>query len=83
MATAVTTTDFSKAPSNAKLSTEQKVKMLTDMVRIRCFEMESKRQYEAKGKIGGFLHLYNGQESVAVGCVSLMGDDDQIGRAHV
>jgi pyruvate dehydrogenase E1 component alpha subunit len=81
MATAVTTTDFSKAPINAKLSTEQRLKLLTEMVRIRRFETESLRQYQAK-KMGGFLHLYNGQESVAVGCVSLMGDDDHIITAY-
>ena len=81
MATAVTTADFSKAPINAKLSPEQKLKLLTEMVRIRRFETESLRQYN-KGKVGGFLHLYNGQESVAVGCVSLMGDDDHVITAY-
>ena len=63
MATAVTTTDFSTAPINAKLPTEKKLRLLTDMVRIRRFEGESLRQYTQK-KMGGFLHLYNGQESV-------------------
>ncbi|MEO6784680.1 MAG: pyruvate dehydrogenase (acetyl-transferring) E1 component subunit alpha [Chthoniobacteraceae bacterium] len=81
MATAVTTTDFSKVQINTKLTTEQKVKLLTEMVRIRQFESESLRQY-TKGKMGGFLHLYNGQESVAVGCVSLMGDDDHVITAY-
>ena len=81
MATAVTTTDFSKAPINAKLSTAQKLKLLTEMVRIRRFETESLRQYNS-GKIGGFLHLYNGQESVVTGCVSLMGDDDHLITAY-
>ena len=75
------TTDFAKAPINAKLTPEQKVKLLTEMVRIRRFETESLRQYQAK-KMGGFLHLYNGQESVAVGCVSLMGDDDHVITAY-
>jgi pyruvate dehydrogenase E1 component alpha subunit len=81
MATAVTTTDFSKAPINAKLSAGQKLKLLTEMLRIRRFETEANRQYQAK-KMGGFLHLYNGQESVAVGCVSLMGDDDHVITAY-
>ena len=81
MATAVTTTDFSKAPVNAKLTNEQKLKLLGEMVRIRRFETESLRQYH-RGKMGGFLHLYNGQESVAVGCVSLMGDDDHVITAY-
>jgi pyruvate dehydrogenase E1 component alpha subunit len=81
MATAVKTPDFAKVPINAKLTNEQKIKLLTDMARIRRFETESLRQYNG-GKIGGFLHLYNGQESIAVGCVSLMGDDDHIITAY-
>ena len=81
MATAVKNTDFAKAPINAKLSPEQKRKLLAEMVRIRRFETESLRQYTQK-KMGGFLHLYNGQESVAVGCVSLMGDDDHVITAY-
>ncbi len=81
MATAVTTTDFSKSPINAKLSAVQKRKLLTDMVRIRHFETEALRWYQG-GKVGGFLHLYNGQESVAVGSVSLMGDDDHVITAY-
>ena len=29
-----------------------------------------------EGKIGGFLHLYIGQEAVGVGAMSLLRDDD-------
>lgn len=36
------------------------------MMQIRRFEEEAARAY-AQGKIGGFLHLYIGQEAVAVG----------------
>jgi pyruvate dehydrogenase E1 component alpha subunit len=32
--------------------------------------------------MGGFLHLYIGQESVAVGCVSLMGENDHVITAY-
>jgi pyruvate dehydrogenase E1 component alpha subunit len=42
---------------------------------IRRFEEESARAY-AQGKIGGFLHLYIGQEAVAVGaCEALLPTD--------
>ena len=45
------------------------------MVRIRRFEQASMKQYAAD-KMGGFLHLYIGQESVAVGTLSLCGEHD-------
>jgi pyruvate dehydrogenase E1 component alpha subunit len=84
MATAVKATkteDFSKAPINEKLSKEDKLSLLRDMMRIRRFEMEALKQYTA-GKMGGFLHLYNGQESIAVGTCSLMGDNDHVITAY-
>jgi pyruvate dehydrogenase E1 component alpha subunit len=73
--------DYAQSPTNTRLTPEQKIKLLSDMVRIRNFETESLRQYTQK-KMGGFLHLYNGQEAVAVGCVSLMGDDDHVITAY-
>ena len=42
---------------------------------IRRFEEESARAY-AMGKIGGFLHLYIGQEAVAVGVSDALEDED-------
>jgi pyruvate dehydrogenase E1 component subunit alpha len=49
------------------------------MFLIRRVEEESARAY-AQGKIGGFLHLYIGQESIAVGaCAALTPDDYVIG----
>jgi pyruvate dehydrogenase E1 component alpha subunit len=69
------------APANASLSVEQKVQLYRTMVRIRRFEERSLRAYQAK-KIGGFLHLYIGQEAVAVGCCSLMGKNDHVITAY-
>jgi pyruvate dehydrogenase E1 component subunit alpha len=69
------------APVNASLSADQKVALFRLMVRIRRFEERSLRAYQAK-KIGGFLHLYIGQEAVAVGCCSLMGKDDHVITAY-
>lgn len=47
------------------------------MWQIRRFEEESARAY-AQGKIGGFLHLYIGQEAIAVGASAAMGDGDYV-----
>ncbi len=73
--------DFASAPVNAALSAERKVELYRQMVRIRRFEERSIRAYQAK-KIGGFLHLYIGQEAVAVGCCSLMGKNDHVITAY-
>jgi len=51
------------------------------MLRIRRFEERSLRAYQ-QGKIGGFLHLYIGQESVAVGSLSVCGDNDHVITAY-
>jgi pyruvate dehydrogenase E1 component alpha subunit len=48
-----------------------------DMIRIRRFEEEASRQY-TRGKIGGFLHLYIGEEAVAVGAISAVEPNDYI-----
>jgi pyruvate dehydrogenase E1 component alpha subunit len=71
----------STAPVNAQLSRAEKIGLHRTMVRIRHFEERSLRAYQAK-KIGGFLHLYIGQEAVAVGCCSLMGRQDHVITAY-
>jgi pyruvate dehydrogenase E1 component alpha subunit len=63
------------------LGKEQKIEFLTSMIRIRRFEERSLRAYQ-QGKIGDFLHLYIGQEAVAVGTVSVMGEHDHIITAY-
>ena len=73
--------DHAKAAINASLTREEKIQLHRKMVRIRRFEERSLRAYQAK-KIGGFLHLYIGQEAVAVGCCSLMGKDDHVITAY-
>ena len=72
---------FGRAPVNAGLSAAKKIELYQQMVLIRRFEERSLRAYQAK-KIGGFLHLYTGQEAVAVGCCSLLGKDDHIITAY-
>jgi pyruvate dehydrogenase E1 component alpha subunit len=59
------------------MNTELMISLYRDMVRIRRFEEEAARQY-TRGKMGGFLHLYNGQEAVAVGAISAVEPTDYI-----
>jgi pyruvate dehydrogenase E1 component alpha subunit len=47
------------------------------MLLIRRCEEESARAY-AQGKFGGFLHLYIGQEAVAVGACAALSPDDYV-----
>jgi pyruvate dehydrogenase E1 component alpha subunit len=56
-------------------------RLLTDMVLIRRFEEKAAEAY-ALGKIGGFLHLYIGEEAVAVGATSAMRPDDYAVAAY-
>src|SRR5919197_2157197 len=50
-------------------------RLYNDMALIRRFEEKAAEAY-ALGKIGGFLHLYIGEEAVAVGATSAMRPDD-------
>jgi pyruvate dehydrogenase E1 component alpha subunit len=72
---------YHEAPVNTSLSTDERIALLRTMIRIRRFEERSLRAYQAK-KIGGFLHLYIGQEAVAVGACSLMGKHDHVITAY-
>lgn len=70
-----------QAPINAKLKPEARIDIFRTIVRIRRFEERCLRAYQ-QGKIGGFLHLYIGQEAVAAGCVSVLGENDHIITAY-
>ena len=52
-------------------------RMLQDMCRIRVFEDVCAEQY-SKGAIGGFMHLYSGEEAVAVGVAQGLQSDDVV-----
>lgn len=54
---------------------------LLDMLRIREFEVRSMQAYQNK-LAGGFLHVYNGQEAVAVGCIGAMRHTDPVITAY-
>lgn len=80
-ATNTSKADFSKSPFNSSLKPAEKIGFLREMLRIRRFEQQALKYYN-QGIMGGFLHLYNGQESVAVGTASLMNGHDEIITAY-
>jgi pyruvate dehydrogenase E1 component alpha subunit len=55
----------------------QFIDLLRQMMLIRRFEEKAAEMY-ARRKIGGFLHLYIGQEAVGVGAISTLGPSDYI-----
>ena len=59
------------------LDNGQIVELYEKMLLIRRFEEQSGRLY-MQGKIHGFLHLYIGEEAIAVGAISSLRDDDYI-----
>lgn len=58
-------------------SDEQHLKLYGQMLLIRRFEEEAARAY-SQGKIGGFLHLYIGQEAIAVGACAALRPTDYV-----
>src|ERR1043166_1480743 len=63
--------------ASASAQTELERRMLRQMLLIRRFEEKAAEAY-ALGKIGGFCHLYIGQEAVAVGSLAALRDDDYV-----
>src|SRR6187397_2922720 len=70
-----TATAQQKTTANAEVTPDVARRLYNDMVLIRRFEEKAAEMY-ALGKIGGFLHLYIGQEAVAVGATSTLRPDD-------
>src|SRR2546423_9764178 len=57
------------------------VEMLALMLLVRRFEERASQQYQAQ-KIGGFCHLYIGQEAVVTGAVAATRPDDYVITAY-
>jgi pyruvate dehydrogenase E1 component alpha subunit len=60
-----------------ELDSETLLKLLNQMILIRRLEEKCAEAYSL-GKIGGFCHLYIGQEAVAVGALSALRPDDYV-----
>ena len=63
--------------SPPEFSKEQELKALRDMLLIRRFEEKAGQLY-GMGAIGGFCHLYIGQEAVVVGMQMALKQGDQV-----
>jgi pyruvate dehydrogenase E1 component alpha subunit len=64
-----------------RLPAETRLKWLRDMLLIREFEVRCMKAYQDR-KIGGFCHVYIGQEAVAVGCTAAVLHKDPIITAY-
>jgi pyruvate dehydrogenase E1 component alpha subunit len=61
----------------AGLTRTQLLEMHYMMALLRRFEEKSAEEY-TRGKIGGFMHLYIGQEAVGVGSITRLRQDDYV-----
>ena len=64
-------------PKALRVSRELSLDLLEQMIRIRRFEDKCAELYTQE-KIRGFLHLYDGEEAVAVGVIRSLTDNDSI-----
>jgi pyruvate dehydrogenase E1 component alpha subunit len=64
-------------PARYKASKEEMLRFYREMLLIRRFEEKAGQLY-GLGLIGGFCHLYIGQEAVAVGLQTALGENDSV-----
>ncbi len=69
------------AKTARELPKEVLTKWLYDMQLIREFENRTMQAYQ-QAKIGGFCHIYTGQEAVAVGTIGCVNSDDPVITAY-
>jgi pyruvate dehydrogenase E1 component alpha subunit len=73
--------NLTKEERTQGLDREKLRRMMYDMLLGRRFEEKAAEAY-ALGKIGGFCHLYIGQEAVAVGAIHALRKDDYVMTAY-
>src|SRR3954447_16639419 len=76
-AAASTPHDKTNGGSPPEFTREQELQALRDMLLIRRFEEKAGQLY-GMGLIGGFCHLYIGQEAVVVGMQIAIGEGDEV-----
>lgn len=70
-----------KAHKTLGIKDKELLELFESMYRQRRFEERSAQMYQ-KGKFGGFLHLYIGQEAISTGTAYALNDDDDIITAY-
>jgi pyruvate dehydrogenase E1 component alpha subunit len=70
-------TETTAIKENEKIDREHLLHLLHQMLLIRRFEEKSAELYQAT-KIRGFMHLYNGEEAVAVGVMQALRPEDSV-----
>jgi pyruvate dehydrogenase E1 component alpha subunit len=67
--------------ATAAITREEGLRLYEDMVLGRFFEDKCAEMYY-RGKMFGFVHLYNGQEAVSTGVIKAMRPDDYVGSTY-
>ena len=71
------TTATTRPREKPAVARDHALHLLHEMVRIRRLEETSYELY-SKGKIRGFMHLYDGEEAIAVGVMQALAPADAI-----
>lgn len=69
------------AAAAAEIDLAPYVKLYREMVIIRRFEEQTERSFR-RGKIGGYLHVYIGQEAIATGFLAAMRPGDKFTTSY-
>jgi pyruvate dehydrogenase E1 component alpha subunit len=78
----IETVNKTKSPNRFQgLSPDTLLAWYDEMLLIRRFEEKCAQLY-GMGKIGGFCHLYNGQEAVSTGSIGAINQDDYVITAY-
>ena len=59
------------------MNSDTQIELYRQMVLIRRFEEKTSQMYQ-KGKIGGFCHLYIGEEAVGIGAIAAIRETDYV-----
>ncbi len=70
-------TAVAESKHKSNIARDEAYEWLKKMILIRQFEEHAEEAY-GQGKIGGFLHLYIGEEAIAVGALAGLQPDDDV-----